>query len=139
MGLPERLMNPLPAGVELRGSVPRAELLENYRAADALIFPTLCDGFGLVATEAWSRGVPVITTDRAGAADLLKPDHNGLLIRAGDSAAIAAAIEWCLDHRAELRAMREAGFGLKAATVTPEGKDDVGSPKRILREEVDCK
>src|ERR671917_917899 len=34
------------------------------------------------------------------------------------------------------RAMREAGFGLKAATVTPEGRDDVGSPNRILREEV---
>src|SRR4051794_34650253 len=36
-------------------------------------------------------------------------------------------------------AMREAGFGLKAATVTPEGKDDVGSPNRILREAVDGK
>src|SRR6476659_3211398 len=34
------------------------------------------------------------------------------------------------------RAMREDGFGLKAATITPEGKDDVGSPNRILREEV---
>src|ERR671910_3830535 len=37
------------------------------------------------------------------------------------------------------RAMREAGFGLKAATITPEGRDDVGSPNRILREEVDGK
>jgi isocitrate dehydrogenase (NAD+) len=37
------------------------------------------------------------------------------------------------------RAMRAAGFGLKAATVTPEGRDDVGSPNRILREEVDGK
>ncbi|MGH2969519.1 MAG: isocitrate/isopropylmalate family dehydrogenase [Solirubrobacteraceae bacterium] len=37
------------------------------------------------------------------------------------------------------RAMVEAGFGLKAATVTPEGRDDVGSPNRILREEVDGK
>src|SRR3954471_23873532 len=36
-------------------------------------------------------------------------------------------------------AMRVAGFGLKAATVTPEGKDDVGSPNRILREAVDGK
>jgi len=36
-------------------------------------------------------------------------------------------------------AMREAGLGLKAATITPEGKDDVGSPNRILREEVDGK
>jgi isocitrate/isopropylmalate dehydrogenase len=34
-------------------------------------------------------------------------------------------------------AMRESRLGLKAATVTPEGKDDVGSPNRILREELD--
>jgi isocitrate dehydrogenase (NAD+) len=34
------------------------------------------------------------------------------------------------------RAMRAAGFGVKAATITPEGRDDVGSPNRILREEV---
>ena len=33
-------------------------------------------------------------------------------------------------------AVREHGFGLKAATVTPEGADDVGSPNRILREEI---
>ena len=33
-------------------------------------------------------------------------------------------------------AIRESGLGLKAATVTPEGKDDVGSPNRILREEI---
>src|SRR5215211_4032284 len=37
------------------------------------------------------------------------------------------------------RAMRETGLGIKAATVTPEGADDVGSPNRILREEVDGK
>jgi isocitrate dehydrogenase (NAD+) len=36
-------------------------------------------------------------------------------------------------------AMREGGLGLKAATVTPEGAGDVGSPNRILREEVDGK
>lgn len=36
-------------------------------------------------------------------------------------------------------AIRSARFGLKAATVTPEGKDDVGSPNRILREEIDGK
>jgi isocitrate/isopropylmalate dehydrogenase len=34
------------------------------------------------------------------------------------------------------QAMRASGFGIKAATITPEGKDDVGSPNRILREEV---
>ena len=36
-------------------------------------------------------------------------------------------------------AMRTSGFGLKAATITPEGRDDVGSPNRILREAIDGK
>ena len=33
-------------------------------------------------------------------------------------------------------AMLETGFGIKAATITPEGADDVGSPNRILREAI---
>jgi isocitrate dehydrogenase (NAD+) len=37
------------------------------------------------------------------------------------------------------RAMCRSGLGIKAATVTPEGKEDVGSPNRILREEIDGK
>jgi isocitrate dehydrogenase (NAD+) len=36
-------------------------------------------------------------------------------------------------------ALREGRFGIKAPTITPEGKDDVGSPNRILREELDGK
>jgi len=51
-----------------------------------------------------------------------------------------------LAHRRETRnrvvydaaaAVAEEGLGLKAATVTPEGRDDVGSPNRILREGID--
>src|SRR5215211_1224958 len=37
------------------------------------------------------------------------------------------------------RAMLESNFGIKAATITPEGADDVGSPNRLLREAVDGK
>jgi isocitrate dehydrogenase (NAD+) len=33
-------------------------------------------------------------------------------------------------------AIRDHGLGVKAATITPEGRDDVGSPNRILREEI---
>jgi len=33
-------------------------------------------------------------------------------------------------------AVRDAGLAIKAATITPEGADDVGSPNRILREEI---
>jgi isocitrate dehydrogenase (NAD+) len=35
------------------------------------------------------------------------------------------------------QALRAAGFGIKAATITPEGADDVGSPNAILRQELD--
>jgi isocitrate/isopropylmalate dehydrogenase len=38
---------------------------------------------------------------------------------------------------AAARAMVEAGYGVKAATITPEGKDDVGSPNTILRKQIE--
>ncbi|MBC8039404.1 MAG: glycosyltransferase family 4 protein [Opitutaceae bacterium] len=113
-GLPPELLSDLPEGIKFGGSIPREQLMAHYQSSDALIFPTLCDGFGMVATEAWSRGLPVITTDCAGAADLLKPNENGLLIRAGSSEAIAESITWCLDHRAELRAMRSSALATAA-------------------------
>jgi isocitrate dehydrogenase (NAD+) len=40
---------------------------------------------------------------------------------------------------AAAEAMKEAHYGLKAATITPEDKDDVGSPNRLLREAIDGK
>ncbi len=112
--LPDRLLHPLPAGITLHGSIPRASLLEEYHQAEALIFPTLCDGFGMVVTEAWSRGLPVITTSRAGAADLLKEKQNGLLVPAGNSSAIVEVVQWCLDHRDALHAMRASSLATAA-------------------------
>lgn len=114
IAVPDRVLHPLPEGVELGGSIPRGDLMEHFRQSDALIFPTLCDGFGMVATEAWSCGLPVITTDRAGAADLLKSGENGLLIRPGETAAIGEALDWCLTHRAQLHTMREASHDTAA-------------------------
>jgi glycosyltransferase involved in cell wall biosynthesis len=114
VALPARVLQPLPEGMELGGPISRAELMEQYRQADALVFPTLCDGFGMVVTEAWSRGLPVITTDRAGAADLLKPNVNGLLIQAGDAGAIEQSLVWAMSHRRELAAMREQALSTAA-------------------------
>jgi isocitrate dehydrogenase (NAD+) len=37
------------------------------------------------------------------------------------------------------KAMKETGFGLKAATITPEIRGDVGSPNAIVRKEIDGK
>ena len=41
--------------------------------------------------------------------------------------------------KAAARAMNSTGLGLKAATITPEGKGDVGSPNAILREAIEAK
>ena len=115
VSLPDRLLSPAPENIEFIGSVPRAELMNHYRDSDVLIFPTLCDGFGMVVTEAWSQGLPVITTDRAGAADLMRPLGNGLLINAASVDSIRSALEWCVSHRRELRAMRESALSTAAA------------------------
>ncbi|HEY2939036.1 MAG TPA: isocitrate/isopropylmalate family dehydrogenase [Gaiellaceae bacterium] len=69
---------------------------------------------------------------------VLAPDVTGLELRLPRfdlSLASRRATRNEIVHQAAA-AVREAGLGLKAATVTPEGADDVGSPNRILREEI---
>ena len=69
---------------------------------------------------------------------VLSPDGIGIpleLIRFDLSLAGRRATQNRVVHEAAA-AIREHGLGLKAATITPEGADDVGSPNRILREEI---
>lgn len=106
--LPEKMWQPVPGGMTFHGSVVQSTLFAAYAAADVLIFPTLSDGFGMVITEAFSRGLPVITTDQAGASDFVRHGENGLVIPAGDPEAIADALQWCLDNRGKVAAMSSA-------------------------------
>ncbi len=108
--LPDRLLKPNPPGLEFRGSRSQPELFATMERADVLIFPTLSDGFGMVVTEAFSRGLPVITTDQAGAADLVEHEKNGLIIPAGDAGAIKDALQRCLDNREQLFMMRRVAL-----------------------------
>jgi glycosyltransferase involved in cell wall biosynthesis len=110
VSLPERALRPVPEGVEFCGSVSQSELFTVLEAADVLIFPTLSDGFGMVVTEAFARGVPVIATDQAGAAQLIRNRENGFIVPAGDAIALSDAVEWCLDNRATLYEMRFAAL-----------------------------
>ena len=48
-----------PAGVEVRGRVPREQLASLYRRASALVFPSLYEGFGQPPLEAMASGCPV--------------------------------------------------------------------------------
>ncbi|HET9161097.1 MAG TPA: glycosyltransferase family 4 protein, partial [Caulobacteraceae bacterium] len=104
--VPPRILETLPDGVTFKGSIPQSQLLQAFAEAEVLVFPTLSDGFGLVVTEAFSQGLPVITTDQAGAADLVEHGRNGLIVPAGDAKALAEALAWCLDNRVRLFEMR---------------------------------
>jgi glycosyltransferase involved in cell wall biosynthesis len=110
VSLPEQFLTPALKGVTFHGPVARSELLAAYQRSDALIFPTLCDGFGMVITEAWSQGLPVITTDRAGGSDLLRPNENGLIVPAADSKALREIIEYCVAQPLILRNMRDVAL-----------------------------
>jgi len=54
---------PLPNGVEARGRVSDEELAELYRAAAALVFPSLYEGFGQPPIEAMACGCPVAASN----------------------------------------------------------------------------
>lgn len=50
-----------------------------YGAADAFVFPTLYEPFGNVLLEALACGLPVITSTRSGAAELIRDGENGFV------------------------------------------------------------
>src|SRR4051795_9722046 len=90
------------------------------------------------------RGIVVLEGDQTGqelleeSLRVLAPEVTGLEIelpRYDLSLESRRATDNAIVHEAA-RAIRELGLGLKAATVTPETRGDVGSPNRILREEI---
>ena len=70
----------------------QADVLPYYGAADALAFPTLYEPFGNVVLEAMASGLPVITSTKSGAAELVEPGKNGYVCDALDVAALSAAM-----------------------------------------------
>lgn len=55
----------VPDGVEVRGLVPRAEVVSLMQRASALVFPSLYEGFGLPPLEAMACGCPVASSNAA--------------------------------------------------------------------------
>lgn len=80
-----RMLEPVNERVEFTGFTPWDQLPEVYSGADVLCVPSRYDGWGLVVPEGLASGLPVIASDRMGAAlDLIKSDVNGWLTQAGD-------------------------------------------------------
>lgn len=89
-------------------SLPREKILQEMRAHDVLVFPSLFEGFGLVVTEALSQGLPVITTSHTCGPDVLTEGENGFIVPIRDPQAIAEKLELLHCERERLAAMSEA-------------------------------
>ena len=93
--------------VEFVGFKDWTELPAEYATADVLCVPSRYDGWGLVVPEGLASGLPVIGTDRMGAAlEFVESGRNGWLISAGDDEALLAAMrEAALMPFGEIREM----------------------------------
>jgi glycosyltransferase involved in cell wall biosynthesis len=87
------------------------------QTCDVLVLPSIVEGRALVQQEAMACGLPLIVTRNAGGEDLIVEGETGFLVPAGSAEAIAEKIEWFLDNRGQLPAMRAAARA-KAAELT---------------------
>jgi glycosyltransferase involved in cell wall biosynthesis len=86
--------------VEFTGHVDRDELARLYRGAEALVFPSRYEGFGLPVVEAMASGTPVVAA-AAGAVPEVVGDA-AVLVEPGDPVALAGGIERVLADRKRL-------------------------------------
>jgi len=94
----------------LAGFAQRERLAAHYALADALVFPTHADAWGLVVNEAMACGLPIICSDAAGCAeDLVQNGGNGCVVSAHDVAQLSAAMaELATDGELRLRMGRRS-------------------------------
>ncbi len=88
----------LDARVRFLGPLDRERVLTLFRAADASLLTSSWENFPHTVVEALAVGTPVIATAVGGVPELVRDGENGLLVPAGDSNALAAAIRRLIDH-----------------------------------------
>lgn len=96
--------------VQFLGQVDHSEMPKYLKASDIFIRPSLSEGMGNSFVEAMAAEIPVIATQEGGIADFLfDPERNtdrqptGKAVDPRDPAAIAAAVQWLLDHPDETK------------------------------------
>ncbi len=100
-----------PSGVRMLGKVDDATKRAELASADVLCAPSLGgESFGMVLTEAFAAGTPVIASDIAGYRDVVQDGVDGVLVAPGDAQALAEALRDLHEEPA-----RRAGLARAAA------------------------
>jgi phosphatidyl-myo-inositol alpha-mannosyltransferase len=89
-------------GVTVLGRVDDAEKQRVMRSADVLCAPSLGgESFGMVLTESFAAGTPVVASDIAGYRDVVRDGVDGLLVPRGDATALAETLQdlWLAPER----------------------------------------
>ncbi len=85
------------SAVEWAGALDHASTLRRLAHADLFVLASFAEGLPVALMEAMALGVPCISTYIAGIPELIASGENGLLVPAGNVAALAAAMQQMLD------------------------------------------
>ena len=83
----------------------RRDVREVMRGLDCFVLPSLAEGISNTILEALSSGLPVIATAVGGNPDLIESGRTGLLVPAGDTAALARVLGALAADPARARAL----------------------------------
>jgi sugar transferase (PEP-CTERM/EpsH1 system associated) len=87
----------------------RRDMPQVMRGLNAFVLPSLAEGISNTILEAMACGLPVIATDVGGNPDLLDAGRTGLLVQAGQAAALADAVQRLAQDPPAAAAMGRAG------------------------------
>jgi glycosyltransferase involved in cell wall biosynthesis len=73
--------------------IERGKMPDLYADHDIFVFPSLMEGMPLTLLEAMASGMPVVTTNTCGMADVVEDGYNGLLVPPADADSVAACVE----------------------------------------------
>ena len=105
--------------VEFVGAQPRRRVVELFRAADATILSSSWENFPHTVVEALAVGTPVLAMEAGGVAEVVRDGVNGLLVPAGDTAALGEAVRRYFADDA-LRERLRAAATQSVAAYSPE-------------------
>lgn len=106
-GPDEEVLKDIP-NVKLKGFLTGMELREVMANAKALIAPSVCyENCPLSILEAHSMGVPVITMNSGGMAELVEDNVTGILVESAEPSCIAEAVRKIMSDEAFYSVLRE--------------------------------